>query len=160
VGTAGLNCEKPCDPAHGTADAEGNCVCQSAKWTGDDCKTEVPEELNLLSTPLLAAHGTCAFGGDQSHASPVLWLVVVLSSGTSQRASGTAQHLDDHFGRMCDIHLSHFLADTRRCRRWSCRLHGESLVVFSWLFHHLWVFVCQNSTHLSALKVWSKNAAS
>jgi len=61
VGTAGLNCEKPCDPAHGTADAEGNCVCQSAKWTGDDCKAEVQEELNLLFTPL--AHGACALVG-------------------------------------------------------------------------------------------------
>ena len=34
VGTAGENCELPCDPDHGAADAQGVCVCESTKWTG------------------------------------------------------------------------------------------------------------------------------
>ena len=52
VGTAGSDCELPCDPDHGTSDARGVCVCESSKWTGDDCGTEVQEELNMLSTGL------------------------------------------------------------------------------------------------------------
>lgn len=52
VGTAGEHCEKPCDPVHGTADSRGVCVCESVKWTGDDCSIEVPEETNLIPTTL------------------------------------------------------------------------------------------------------------
>lgn len=48
VGTAGKNCELPCHPDTGVADASGVCQCISTKWTGADCSTEVPEELNLL----------------------------------------------------------------------------------------------------------------
>lgn len=36
VGTAGENCELPCDPDHGTANAKGECVCESVKWTGGE----------------------------------------------------------------------------------------------------------------------------
>ena len=52
VGTAGENCDKKCDPNHGTSNADGVCVCSSAKWTGDDCSIEVLENRNELSTGL------------------------------------------------------------------------------------------------------------
>ncbi|CAB9530803.1 acid type B receptor subunit 2 [Seminavis robusta] len=53
VGTAGKNCDLPCDPNHGASDASGACLCQSTKWTGDDCSIEEPEDLNLLPPGLL-----------------------------------------------------------------------------------------------------------
>lgn len=34
IGTAGKNCELFCDPAHGSSDAAGACVCESPRWTG------------------------------------------------------------------------------------------------------------------------------
>ncbi|CAB9504877.1 acid type B receptor subunit 2 [Seminavis robusta] len=48
VGTAGDDCDKPCDPIHGTSDKRGVCVCESTKWEGEDCTIEVEEELNLI----------------------------------------------------------------------------------------------------------------
>eukprot|EP00797_Seminavis_robusta_P017545 Sro261_g101750.2 (915) ;mRNA; r:39799-43392 len=54
VGTAGDACELPCDPNHGSADANGVCVCSSTKWTGDDCSVEVAENTNLIPATLLA----------------------------------------------------------------------------------------------------------
>ncbi|CAB9527848.1 acid type B receptor subunit 2 [Seminavis robusta] len=53
TGTAGENCELPCDAEHGFADAHGVCVCHSTKWTGDDCSIAVEENLNLLPTGLV-----------------------------------------------------------------------------------------------------------
>ena len=47
-GTAGENCELPCDPNHGKSDERGVCVCESSRWTGDDCSVEVIEDLNLI----------------------------------------------------------------------------------------------------------------
>lgn len=52
IGTSGLNCTEPCDPTHGTSDAIGQCICESTKWTGDDCSIEVLEELNLIPDTL------------------------------------------------------------------------------------------------------------
>ena len=52
VGTAGENCELPCDALHGAANAEGVCVCESTKWTGHDCSLEVPEDTNLIPLTL------------------------------------------------------------------------------------------------------------
>ena len=46
VGSAGINCDKPCDAIHGTSNRKGECVCESQRWTGADCSTEVMEELN------------------------------------------------------------------------------------------------------------------
>lgn len=54
VGTAGENCELPCDPDHGTADANGNCVCRSIKWTGNDCSIKVQEETHMLPHSIVA----------------------------------------------------------------------------------------------------------
>ena len=34
IGTAGVNCELPCDPDHGSSNAQGQCVCESIRWTG------------------------------------------------------------------------------------------------------------------------------
>ena len=48
VGTAGDNCLLPCDPDHGQADVTGACVCESTRWTGDDCSIEIPENLNSI----------------------------------------------------------------------------------------------------------------
>jgi 7 transmembrane sweet-taste receptor of 3 GCPR len=47
------NCELPCDPRHGQADANGQCTCQSTKWTGDDCSIEVLEDTNMLSPTMV-----------------------------------------------------------------------------------------------------------
>ncbi|CAB9506006.1 acid type B receptor subunit 2 [Seminavis robusta] len=48
VGTAGEQCELPCDPNHGQADGRGICVCESSKWTGDDCSVELEEDTNMV----------------------------------------------------------------------------------------------------------------
>jgi len=48
IGTAGEACELKCDPNHGQSDARGVCVCESTKWTGDDCSLEVPEDTNMI----------------------------------------------------------------------------------------------------------------
>ena len=35
IGTAGENCDLPCDPDHGYSDRRsGQCICESTKWTG------------------------------------------------------------------------------------------------------------------------------
>lgn len=60
-GTAGENCEDYCHPEHGRADQQGHCVCDSMKWTGQDCSIEVDEDLNLIP-PALKALGYCMFG--------------------------------------------------------------------------------------------------
>ncbi|CAB9525835.1 acid type B receptor subunit 2 [Seminavis robusta] len=51
IGRAGKNCELPC--VHGIANAAGKCVCESTRFIGDDCNTEVPEELNMISPAIL-----------------------------------------------------------------------------------------------------------
>jgi len=48
IGTAGVDCELPCDPDHGSSNAQGRCVCNSIRWIGDDCSVEVAQELNLI----------------------------------------------------------------------------------------------------------------
>ncbi|CAB9519450.1 acid type B receptor subunit 2 [Seminavis robusta] len=54
LGTAGKHCERPCDRQHGKANAFGDCVCKSIRWTGDDCSIEVPEDVNLIPRSLKA----------------------------------------------------------------------------------------------------------
>ena len=54
VGTAGDKCELPCDPDHGQADVTGACVCESTRWTGDDCSVEIPENLNSIPSSFKA----------------------------------------------------------------------------------------------------------
>lgn len=34
IGTAGVQCELPCDPDFGSSNAQGQCVCKSIRWTG------------------------------------------------------------------------------------------------------------------------------
>ena len=58
LGTAGERCELSCDPMGGRSDQAGRCVCNSARWAGDDCSVVVPEELNLYPDWLL---GLCYF---------------------------------------------------------------------------------------------------
>ncbi|CAB9524662.1 acid type B receptor subunit 2 [Seminavis robusta] len=55
IGTAGEQCELPCDPDHGHSNARGVCICKSSKWTGDDCSIEVPENVNSLSGDMVWA---------------------------------------------------------------------------------------------------------
>lgn len=54
IGTAGENCTEPCHPKNGEADIEGKCVCDSTRWTGDDCSIEVMEDMNLIPVALKA----------------------------------------------------------------------------------------------------------
>ena len=60
-GTAGEKCEDYCHPEHGLADIQGVCVCDSTKWTGDDCSVEVLEDPNLIP-PTLKKLGFAMFG--------------------------------------------------------------------------------------------------
>jgi hypothetical protein len=48
------HCELSCDPKHGQASPEGKCICESKKWTGDDCSQEVPEDTNLIPSTITA----------------------------------------------------------------------------------------------------------
>jgi hypothetical protein len=40
IGTAGADCELPCDPDHGSSNAQGKCVCESIRWTGGKVHAE------------------------------------------------------------------------------------------------------------------------
>lgn len=52
LGKAGVQCDQPCSSAHGMSNRYGQCVCESTKWTGEDCATEVVEDQNLIPQPL------------------------------------------------------------------------------------------------------------
>ena len=52
IGTAGEDCQLPCHPEHGQSDMHGKCICDSTKWTGEDCSIEVQEDLNMIPTSL------------------------------------------------------------------------------------------------------------
>lgn len=96
MGTAGEHCELPCDPDHGAADATGQCVCESIRWTGDDCAVEVPQDTHSIPVSLKAMAycmlgfnviviGICAswlhycrFSAQVRYAQPsFLWLVLL-----------------------------------------------------------------------------------
>ena len=55
IGTAGADCELPCDPDHGSSNAQGQCVCESIRWTGG--KVQVVREKNTLN-PKLTNHSS------------------------------------------------------------------------------------------------------
>eukprot|EP00797_Seminavis_robusta_P006117 Sro1407_g269990.2 (666) ;mRNA; f:3342-5341 len=55
LGYAGTNCQDRCHPDHGVADKFGVCVCESQRWTGPDCATEVVEERNEIPTGIVVA---------------------------------------------------------------------------------------------------------
>lgn len=61
LGRAGSDCQAYCHPDHGQANPAGKCVCDSAKWTGDDCSIEVFEDFNLIP-PALKILGNVMFG--------------------------------------------------------------------------------------------------
>jgi len=52
-GQAGEHCELKCSPTRGTSDRYGNCVCESTRWTGEDCSVEVVEDKHLIPRGLL-----------------------------------------------------------------------------------------------------------
>lgn len=96
IGTAGENCELPCDPEHGFSDIKtGRCICESTRWTGEDCSIEVEEDLHLVPKSLkyvsfllfainAAAIAFCAIWlykyrmSDQVRASQPFFLLLVL----------------------------------------------------------------------------------
>ena len=53
VGSAGADCNEPCNPSRGISDRFGTCVCDSTRWTGADCSIRVEEDSNSLSTSLV-----------------------------------------------------------------------------------------------------------
>ena len=55
IGRAGENCEERCSPSKGLADRHGTCVCESTKWTGNDCSIEVMEDKHLIPPALAIA---------------------------------------------------------------------------------------------------------
>lgn len=61
IGKAGPNCDRPCHGDHGRSNRLGECVCDSTRYTGADCSTEVVTDLHLLS-PGLLAWGYVMFG--------------------------------------------------------------------------------------------------
>lgn len=61
LGTSGVNCDEPCHAEHGAGDRLGRCICDSTRWTGPDCATEVQTNLNLIPQPLLIV-GYTMFG--------------------------------------------------------------------------------------------------
>ena len=48
LGYAGVNCTQPCNPNHGIADVNGVCICDSTKWSGEDCSIEILEDKHLI----------------------------------------------------------------------------------------------------------------
>ncbi|CAB9502374.1 acid type B receptor subunit 2 [Seminavis robusta] len=54
IGKSGPNCDQPCNPSHGISNRFGECVCDSTKWTGDDCSVQAEEDLHMLPTSLKA----------------------------------------------------------------------------------------------------------
>lgn len=48
LGKAGADCTLPCHPAHGVSNPEGVCICDSTRWTGDDCSIELLEDYQLI----------------------------------------------------------------------------------------------------------------
>jgi len=52
VGKAGPTCQDPCHPAHGRSDRLGACLCETTKWTGEDCAVEVQEDVHDIPDAL------------------------------------------------------------------------------------------------------------
>lgn len=48
IGTAGVDCELPCDPDYGSSNAQGQCVCKSIRWTGGNVHFEMMMSENDL----------------------------------------------------------------------------------------------------------------
>jgi len=61
IGKSGRACDLPCDPDHGRSNREGECVCDSTRWIGADCSTEVMTDLNLIPSELKSV-GYTMFG--------------------------------------------------------------------------------------------------
>ena len=61
IGWSGPNCDQHCDPNHGSSDRRHVCVCESTRWTGDDCSVEVKVNTNSISTGFKST-GTVLFG--------------------------------------------------------------------------------------------------
>jgi ABC-type amino acid transport substrate-binding protein len=54
VGFAGSDCTALCNPSHGISDRFGHCLCDSSRWVGADCATELFEDQNLLPSSLIS----------------------------------------------------------------------------------------------------------
>ena len=52
IGKAGEDCTRECSPTNGLSNRDGQCICDSTRWTGDDCLTEVLEEMNFINASL------------------------------------------------------------------------------------------------------------
>ena len=52
VGFAGTLCQ--CNAKNGRSSGHGRCICNSKRWAGDDCGTEVATSLNLIPRPMKA----------------------------------------------------------------------------------------------------------
>jgi Bacterial extracellular solute-binding proteins, family 3 len=74
IGKAGKDCTLPCSPTNGLANREGACICDSNRWTGPDCETEVLEELNLIPPALKATSYAMIAINFSAVAIAALWL--------------------------------------------------------------------------------------
>jgi ABC-type amino acid transport substrate-binding protein len=54
VGFAGSDCTASCNPSHGISDRFGRCICDSNRWVGADCATELYEDQHLLPSSLIS----------------------------------------------------------------------------------------------------------
>lgn len=53
LGKAGPDCLQNCSASNGASDRYGVCVCDSIRWTGDDCSIPVEVKYNWLPKSLL-----------------------------------------------------------------------------------------------------------
>jgi hypothetical protein len=51
VGFAGTLCQ--CNAKNGRSSGQGKCICNSKRWAGDDCGTEVATNLNLIPRSMI-----------------------------------------------------------------------------------------------------------
>lgn len=103
IGSSGEKCEKPCDRRYGRADRFGNCVCDSTRWTGDDCSVEVHQNFNYLPNYLrIIASSMFAF--------TLLLIIVCLVFLRKHRHSALIRSNDIVF--LCMVLLGCFVSNT------------------------------------------------
>lgn len=54
IGTAGRDCELPCHPDHGASNAQGQCICESIRWTGSKSKVFAGLTLRFGTNPFFS----------------------------------------------------------------------------------------------------------
>lgn len=53
LGKSGSDCLENCSPSNGVSNRFGECVCDSTRWTGDDCDNQVEVDYNWFPNALV-----------------------------------------------------------------------------------------------------------